>query len=215
MSPDVCCHNSLCHHAHSSHVRHPYHLTHQHQDDHHLIQFKGSTPLQPCQFWSHHWPCHRGLPYPYLTSERCMNLEQQVCPTVYENLFDLIVISSIPGGYVKPSLPNSLWEISDTAEKGPLPPQLLPSPPVVTHALTSNGNTAIPHITLATSDSKPISNRALVLAALSNGTIKLKNLLHSDDTQVMMAALQALNVHRHISHPSSADSPIGSHIQVG
>lgn len=40
--------------------------------------------------------------------------------------------------------------------------------------------------------SKSVSNRALVLAALSGGTCKLRNLLHSDDTQVMMQALVAL-----------------------
>ena len=40
--------------------------------------------------------------------------------------------------------------------------------------------------------SKSVSNRALVLAALSNGTCRLKNLLHSDDTEVMMNALEKL-----------------------
>lgn len=45
------------------------------------------------------------------------------------------------------------------------------------------------HFKLATPGSKSISNRALVLAALGNGTCKLGNLLHSDDTQVMMSAL--------------------------
>lgn len=45
---------------------------------------------------------------------------------------------------------------------------------------------------LATPGSKSISNRALVLAALGNGTCKLGNLLHSDDTQVMMAALHEM-----------------------
>lgn len=40
--------------------------------------------------------------------------------------------------------------------------------------------------------SKSISNRALVLAALSNGTCRIKNLLHSDDTEVMMNALAKL-----------------------
>lgn len=37
--------------------------------------------------------------------------------------------------------------------------------------------------------SKSISNRALVLAALGTGTCRIKNLLHSDDTQVMLTAL--------------------------
>ncbi|CAG7850201.1 Pentafunctional AROM polypeptide {ECO:0000255/HAMAP-Rule:MF_03143} Includes: RecName: Full=3-dehydroquinate synthase {ECO:0000255/HAMAP-Rule:MF_03143}; Short=DHQS {ECO:0000255/HAMAP-Rule:MF_03143}; {ECO:0000255/HAMAP-Rule:MF_03143}; Includes: RecName: Full=3-phosphoshikimate 1-carboxyvinyltransferase {ECO:0000255/HAMAP-Rule:MF_03143}; {ECO:0000255/HAMAP-Rule:MF_03143}; AltName: Full=5-enolpyruvylshikimate-3-phosphate synthase {ECO:0000255/HAMAP-Rule:MF_03143}; Short=EPSP synthase {ECO:0000255/HAMAP-Rule:MF len=44
-------------------------------------------------------------------------------------------------------------------------------------------------VSMATPGSKSISNRALVLAALACGTCRLKNLLHSDDTQVMMAAL--------------------------
>lgn len=47
---------------------------------------------------------------------------------------------------------------------------------------------------MATPGSKSISNRALVLAALGEGTCRLKNLLHSDDTQVMMNALLELKV---------------------
>lgn len=45
---------------------------------------------------------------------------------------------------------------------------------------------------MATPGSKSLSNRALVLAALGTGTCRLKNLLHSDDTQVMMNALLEL-----------------------
>ena len=40
--------------------------------------------------------------------------------------------------------------------------------------------------------SKSISNRALVLATLGEGTCRLKNLLHSDDTDVMLSAIAAL-----------------------
>ena len=40
--------------------------------------------------------------------------------------------------------------------------------------------------------SKSISNRALVLAALGNGKCRIRNLLHSDDTEVMMNALTQL-----------------------
>ncbi|KAF8066711.1 Shikimate dehydrogenase [Lyophyllum atratum] len=47
-------------------------------------------------------------------------------------------------------------------------------------------------VKMATPGSKSISNRALVLAALARGTCRLRNLLHSDDTQVMMAALLEL-----------------------
>lgn len=49
-------------------------------------------------------------------------------------------------------------------------------------------------VQMATPGSKSISNRALVLAALGQGTCRLKNLLHSDDTQVMMNALLELKV---------------------
>ena len=49
-------------------------------------------------------------------------------------------------------------------------------------------------ITMATPGSKSISNRALVLAALGKGTCRVKNLLHSDDTAVMMNALAELKV---------------------
>ncbi|CAD6933680.1 unnamed protein product, partial [Tilletia laevis] len=54
-------------------------------------------------------------------------------------------------------------------------------------------------VSLTTPGSKSISNRALVLAALAQGTTRLSNLLHSDDTSVMMAALSdedALNAAR-------------------
>ena len=40
--------------------------------------------------------------------------------------------------------------------------------------------------------SKSISNRILMLAGVAEGTCRVKGLLHSDDTQVMMGALQQL-----------------------
>jgi len=49
-------------------------------------------------------------------------------------------------------------------------------------------------VRMSTPGSKSISNRALVLAALGKGTCRLKNLLHSDDTKVMIAALNNLKV---------------------
>jgi len=51
---------------------------------------------------------------------------------------------------------------------------------------------SIKDVTLRTPGSKSISNRALILAALGTGTCRLKNLLHSDDTQVMIDALEAM-----------------------
>ncbi|KAI1187918.1 EPSP synthase-domain-containing protein [Nemania serpens] len=41
--------------------------------------------------------------------------------------------------------------------------------------------------------SKSISNRALVLAALGQGTCRITNLLHSDDTQYMLSAIAQLD----------------------
>lgn len=40
--------------------------------------------------------------------------------------------------------------------------------------------------------SKSISNRALILAALGSGTCRIKNLLHSDDTEYMLSAISQL-----------------------
>ncbi|PPQ84330.1 hypothetical protein CVT26_011487, partial [Gymnopilus dilepis] len=55
-----------------------------------------------------------------------------------------------------------------------------------------SGTPAKNPVKMTTPGSKSISNRVLVLAALGKGTCRLKNLLHSDDTQVMMAALHEL-----------------------
>ncbi|KAF5027516.1 hypothetical protein F66182_365 [Fusarium sp. NRRL 66182] len=47
-------------------------------------------------------------------------------------------------------------------------------------------------VTVAPPGSKSISNRALVLAALGSGTCRIKNLLHSDDTEYMLSAIHQL-----------------------
>ncbi|KAG5519561.1 hypothetical protein PMAC_001716 [Pneumocystis sp. 'macacae'] len=49
------------------------------------------------------------------------------------------------------------------------------------------------HIRITLPGSKSISNRALILAALSSGICRLKNFLHSDDTYYMLSALERLN----------------------
>ena len=43
--------------------------------------------------------------------------------------------------------------------------------------------------------SKSLSNRILLLSALAEGETRIENLLHSEDTQVMVAALRRLGVH--------------------
>ncbi|CAK7567968.1 MAG: 3-dehydroquinate dehydratase (3-dehydroquinase) [Sporothrix epigloea] len=48
------------------------------------------------------------------------------------------------------------------------------------------------NVTVAPPGSKSISNRALVLAALANGTCRLRNLLRSDDTEFMLSAILQL-----------------------
>ncbi|THD00447.1 hypothetical protein EYZ11_000011 [Aspergillus tanneri] len=48
------------------------------------------------------------------------------------------------------------------------------------------------NVVCAPPGSKSISNRALVLAALGSGTCRIKNLLHSDDTEVMLNALEKI-----------------------
>ena len=51
---------------------------------------------------------------------------------------------------------------------------------------------AAAEVTVTPPGSKSISNRSLVLAALGTGTCRIKNLLHSDDTEHMLTALQQL-----------------------
>ncbi|OLL25762.1 Pentafunctional AROM polypeptide [Neolecta irregularis DAH-3] len=48
------------------------------------------------------------------------------------------------------------------------------------------------HVTVVPPGSKSISNRTLVLAALGKGSCRIRNLLHSDDTQYMLTALEQL-----------------------
>nr|WP_198220573.1 MULTISPECIES: 3-phosphoshikimate 1-carboxyvinyltransferase [unclassified Gilliamella] len=47
--------------------------------------------------------------------------------------------------------------------------------------------------------SKSVSNRALLLSALSQGKTRLTNLLDSDDVRYMLGALKALNIKYHLS----------------
>ncbi|KAG6037541.1 hypothetical protein E4U41_005007 [Claviceps citrina] len=47
-------------------------------------------------------------------------------------------------------------------------------------------------VTVTPPGSKSISNRALILAALGSGPCKIKNLLHSDDTEYMLSAIGQL-----------------------
>jgi 3-phosphoshikimate 1-carboxyvinyltransferase len=64
--------------------------------------------------------------------------------------------------------------------------------------------------------SKSISNRTLLLAALSEGTTTIHDLLDSDDTQVMLAALKSLGIRweqlderTHVVHGAAGSLPAG------
>lgn len=52
----------------------------------------------------------------------------------------------------------------------------------------ANGSIEVP-------GSKSISNRVLLLAAMAKGTCRIRGLLHSDDTLVMLAAIRELGIH--------------------
>lgn len=51
----------------------------------------------------------------------------------------------------------------------------------------------LPKTVITPPGSKSISNRALILASLGKGPCEIKNLLHSDDTEHMLNAIQQLN----------------------
>jgi len=63
--------------------------------------------------------------------------------------------------------------------------KIILSPSILVHP----GIPADSNVTCTPPGSKSISNRVLVLAALGSGSCRISNLLHSDDTQVMLDAL--------------------------
>jgi pentafunctional AROM polypeptide len=65
--------------------------------------------------------------------------------------------------------------------------RLILSPSVVVHPGVSQSK-----VVCTPPGSKSISNRVLVLAALGKGSCRIRNLLHSDDTQVMLTAIAKL-----------------------
>ncbi|CAI2167751.1 3888_t:CDS:2 [Funneliformis geosporum] len=93
----------------------------------------------------------------------------------------IVMLSSIGNTYEKKAT-----AISDSVIRKILSPEIMVLP------IKSSPNISSTHVTMKTPGSKSISNRALVLAALGEGTCRLKGLLHSDDTQVMLVALQNL-----------------------
>lgn len=84
---------------------------------------------------------------------------------------------------------GNLYEKNATAVKDEVLEKVM-SPGVVVAVPTT---TSLPgETTIQVPGSKSISNRALVLAALGKGTCRIRGLLHSDDTQVMLHALRKL-----------------------
>jgi len=58
--------------------------------------------------------------------------------------------------------------------------------------------------------SKSLSNRALLLAALAEGTTKITNLLESDDTRHMLNALKQLGIHYTLSEDKTVCTVVGN-----
>ncbi|KAJ3396460.1 3-dehydroquinate dehydratase (3-dehydroquinase) [Lobulomyces angularis] len=75
--------------------------------------------------------------------------------------------------------------VSDEVIRKILSPAVIVVPPEFPHRVNQL-------ISLNVPGSKSISNRALLLAALGDGPCRLSGLLHSDDVQVMLSALQKL-----------------------
>ncbi|KDN52407.1 putative ARO1-Pentafunctional AROM polypeptide [Tilletiaria anomala UBC 951] len=103
-----------------------------------------------------------------------------------------IVLLSKVGGTVEErasTVPDSIIRrvLAPSVRVVPIPPQL---------GGASQQAAPVKTVKLSTPGSKSLSNRALVLAALARGTTTLRNLLHSDDTRVMMAALSDLDAAR-------------------
>src|SRR6266480_1073306 len=55
-------------------------------------------------------------------------------------------------------------------------------------------------VSLSPPGSKSLTNRALILSALSDGVCELNNVLFADDTLVMLESLQKLGFHLEIHH---------------
>src|ERR1700761_7690328 len=73
---------------------------------------------------------------------------------------------------------------------------LAPQVRVYPHPSLSSPSAPAKKVVMDPPGSKSISNRVLVLAALGEGECVIKNMLSSDDTGVMMAALGKMNVSR-------------------
>lgn len=65
-------------------------------------------------------------------------------------------------------------------------------------------------VTVALPGSKSITNRALVCAALAEGTSELTNVLHADDTEAMVEGLRALGAEMEVDWPARRVHVIGT-----
>lgn len=94
---------------------------------------------------------------------------------------------------LRPSLPRRLAAPPPRyapRTRASLPPCLHASPPRRGHAPRRYGS---PRVRIRVPGSKSISNRVLLMAALGEGPCRLRGLLHSDDTHVMLSSLQLIS----------------------
>ena len=113
----------------------------------------------------------------------------RICPV--EQMIDVMGVDKKNDGYKKKIV--LLSKIGNTYEKKASVVnddviRFILSPNVFVHSQIS----PIGHVEVVPPGSKSISNRALLLAALSTGECRLKNLLRSDDTEHMMNAIKLL-----------------------
>jgi len=83
---------------------------------------------------------------------------------------------------------------------------MLPTAPLVVRPLRSP-----PTLRWRVPGSKSITNRALPLAALADGTSTLRGVLHSDDTRYMRGALEALGIPIRDAGPTTLEVDGGRH----
>lgn len=122
-----------------------------------------------------------GLPtrIPTVVSTDDVMLKMQVDKKNAKGVKRMILLESI-GQVYAPNPPRYAQDVQDHQVELIIERQICVKPGTV-----ANGTLRVP-------GSKSISNRVLLLAALGAGTCRIHGLLHSDDTQVMLGALQIL-----------------------
>ena len=137
--------------------------------------------------------CLKAYNLPIALSDPCIANIPTACLLTINHLLDIMWIDKKNSGPTKKivilSRIGATYEPKATVVKDKLIVKTLSKAAKVIPGVPSHNP-----VLMSTPDSKSISNHALVLATLGKGTCRLTNLLHSDDTQIMMSALKELKV---------------------